>query len=283
MSGELWFAEGFTSYYTDLILCRAGIISEKEYVESLSVDLNYVWNSPARNYFNPIEMSYQAPFVDAATSIDPVNRENTFISYYTYGSVLGLALDLSLRELDTDKNLDGFMRLVWEKYGKNEINYTVENLQETLRIYAGAEVSNTIFSNFIYDSKMPDYEKLFKNMGVVFEQSKLDQAYFGASIDKENGKWIINSNPEKNSAAYNANLSYGDQIISIDGKVINSTTNKNSYFTQFKPNQTVTVQFIRFGEPKETKLTFDANPTYTTSLLEKVNKKTLQKRNSWLN
>ena len=80
MSGELWFAEGFTSYYTNLILCRAGLITPEKYVEGLTGTFNYVWNSPARQFFNPIEMSYQAPFVDAATSVDPVNRENTFIS-----------------------------------------------------------------------------------------------------------------------------------------------------------------------------------------------------------
>lgn len=73
MSGELWFAEGFTSYYTNLILCRAGLITPEKYVEGLTGTFNYVWNSPARQFFNPIEMSYQAPFVDAATSVDPVN------------------------------------------------------------------------------------------------------------------------------------------------------------------------------------------------------------------
>ncbi len=40
MSGELWFAEGFTSYYTSLILCRAGIITPKKYIEGLSGILN---------------------------------------------------------------------------------------------------------------------------------------------------------------------------------------------------------------------------------------------------
>jgi len=91
MSNSLWFAEGFTSYYTNLILERAGVISAQDYVKGLNGTFNYVWNSPALQYFNPIEMSNQAPFVDAATSVDPVNRENMFISYYSYGSVLGLA------------------------------------------------------------------------------------------------------------------------------------------------------------------------------------------------
>ncbi|WP_410524668.1 M61 family metallopeptidase [Polaribacter sp. IC063] len=143
MSGELWFAEGFTSYYTDLILFRAAIITDEEYISGLNGTFNYVWNSPATQFFNPIEMSYQAPFVDAATSVDPVNRENTFISYYSYGSVLGLVLDLSLRK--QDKNLDDFMKLVWQKYGKKEIPYTIKNLNDALNEYAGNKFGNQIF------------------------------------------------------------------------------------------------------------------------------------------
>tara|TARA_R110001632_G_scaffold172247_4_gene291507 strand:+ start:1394 stop:2650 length:1257 start_codon:yes stop_codon:yes gene_type:complete len=110
MSESLWFAEGFTSYYTGLIMTRAGVITAEDYIKGLNGGFNYVWNSPAREFFNPIEMSYQAPFVDAARSVDPVNRGNTFISYYSYGSVLGLALDLSLREQGL--NLDDYFKKV---------------------------------------------------------------------------------------------------------------------------------------------------------------------------
>ena len=80
MSGELWFAEGFTNYYTDLFLCRAGLLSQKKYVENISWALNGVINSPARKFFGPVGMSHYAPFSDAATSIDPRNAGNTFIS-----------------------------------------------------------------------------------------------------------------------------------------------------------------------------------------------------------
>ncbi len=101
----------------------------------LSKNLSDVWNSPGLNYHNPVEMSYQAPFVDAATSVDQVNWENTFVSYYSYGNVLGLALDLSLRNLEGNKTLDGFMKLVWQTYGKNEIPYTLKNLENKLAAY----------------------------------------------------------------------------------------------------------------------------------------------------
>jgi len=279
MSGELWFAEGFTSYYTGLILVRAGLLSHENYIKRLSGGLNYVWNSPARAYFNPIEMSYQAPFVDAAKSVDPVNRENTFISYYTYGSVLGLALDLSLRNLEGDKNLDDYMKLVWESYGKNEIPYTIRDLQNVLSNYSGADFSTDFFNSYIFDSQIPDYKTLLASVGVNFDQTKQEEASLGTGL---NDKFVIKSNPFKGSAAYKAGLEKGDEIISIDGIVITPEIKPSEYLAQFKPLQTVIVIYKRFGVQKETALTFDANASYSTSLMEKVKKKIEAKRGAWL-
>ncbi|MFK7847644.1 MAG: peptidase M61, partial [Rhodothermales bacterium] len=93
MSPDLWFAEGFTSYYTPLFIRRAGITSDADYARAISGGLSFVINSPARNIFNPTEMSMNAPFADrASSSVDPLNFANTFISYYTWGAVIGLNL-----------------------------------------------------------------------------------------------------------------------------------------------------------------------------------------------
>ncbi|MGH7446656.1 MAG: hypothetical protein ACRELT_03800, partial [Longimicrobiales bacterium] len=73
MSGELWFAEGFTSYYGPLSLRRASIHDDASYALSLTGAINTVVNSPGRAFFSPVEMSMQAPFVDAATSVDAQN------------------------------------------------------------------------------------------------------------------------------------------------------------------------------------------------------------------
>ncbi|WP_117884087.1 M61 family metallopeptidase [Aureibaculum luteum] len=278
MSGELWFAEGFTSYYTNLILCRAGLITEKKYVEGLSGGLNYVWNSPARKYFTPIEMSYQAPFVDAARSVDPVNRENTFISYYTYGSVLGLALDLSLRDLDGNKNLDDFMKLLWKTYGRNEIPYTVRDLQNVLTTYAGATFATDFFSNYIFESKMPAYKTLLASVGVDFNQSNQNELDLGVHI----GNFKISSNPIEGGPAYNAGLALGDELISLDDMVINAETKDATYFGQFQPNQTVKLIYNRFGKQRETQFTFKASNDYSTKLQEKVSKKVKENREQWL-
>jgi predicted metalloprotease with PDZ domain len=75
--------------------------------------VNEVVGSPGRQFFSAVDMSRQAPFVDAATSIDPQNRSNTFISYYTFGQAIATGLDLTLRSRSPDLSLDDFMRAMW--------------------------------------------------------------------------------------------------------------------------------------------------------------------------
>ncbi|MBA4745039.1 MAG: M61 family metallopeptidase [Muricauda sp.] len=285
MSGALWFAEGFTSYYTNLILCRAELISSKEYVEGLAGTFNYVWNSPARQFFNPIEMSYQAPFVDAATSVDPVNRENMFISYYSYGSVLGLALDLSLREKGL--NLDDFMKLVWNKYGAIEIPYTIQNLHDALNEYAGDAFGDDFFNNYIYKSNMPDYKSLMESVGVVLEQPETSP-YFGAYVTMSADKsgYMILRNTKMGSPAYKAGLDNGDVILSINDKPFTEEQSFNDYLKQFTIGEILTVNFTRYGEQKSTELVLTPNPDYSFSLMEdkdkKPSKKMLEQRKGWL-
>jgi predicted metalloprotease with PDZ domain len=276
MSGELWFAEGFTSYYTNLILCRAGLITPERYIKGLTGTFNYVWNSPGRQFFNPIQMSYQAPFVDAATSLDPVNRNNTFISYYSYGSVLGLALDLSLREKGL--NLDDYMKLVWNTYGKNETPYTIKNLQDALANYASPEFAENFFSNYIYKSKMPDYKRLLQNMGVSLSQINTS-GYLGVFFNKNK----VSGNATINSPAYNAGLERGATIKKINDIEITKDSNINSILKDFKEGDTLTIIFDQLGKEKTTTVTLAKNPSYTISVNEKASQQQLINRDKWLN
>lgn len=275
MSGELWFAEGFTSYYDDLTICRAGLTSQEDYVKSLAGTFNYVWNSPGRQFFNPIEMSYQAPFVDAARSVDPVNRNNTFISYYSYGSVLGLALDLSLREKGL--NLDDYMKLVWETYGRNETPYTISDLHNTLNTYAGKDFGNNFFNNYIYKSGMPNMKYLFSTLGVSLEQPK-NRVRFGAFV--RGGK--ITSNTSIGSSAYEAGLENGDTLVSIGDYSIDANTDLNTVLRNFKSGDKAIVVFERFGNKKETTITFQPDPYYTISLDKNTASGKKKKRDAWL-
>ena len=98
MSNELWFGEGFTSYFDDLIVAARRAAVARRPLASYAGLINAVALAPGRQLRSAEEMSQLAPFVDAAVSIDRTTWGNTFISYYTWGAAIGLALDLSLRE-----------------------------------------------------------------------------------------------------------------------------------------------------------------------------------------
>lgn len=282
MSGELWFAEGFTSYYTWLMLCRSGIIKNEQYINQLSGGFNYVWNSPGTSYFNPIEMSYQAPFVDAAKSVDPVNRTNTFISYYTYGSMLGLGLDLSLRNLEGNLNLDDYMKAVWDAFGKNETPYTINNLHQALNTYAGKEFGDNFFQNYIYKSDMPNYKDLFASVGISLEQ-KSEKGYFGPYVSQG----IISGDPTVGSPAYKAGFDKGDKIISVNGEKIIDKNSFSSVLNKHKPNDVLTITFLRFGKEKTLSVKLAKDTRYSITPFEKegmeLTDSMKQKRAKWLN
>ncbi len=275
MRGELWFAEGFTSYYDDLTLTRAGLIKPDDYIKGLTGTFNYVWNSPGRQFFNPIEMSYQAPFVDAARSVDEVNRGNTFISYYSYGSMLGLALDLSLRTQNL--NLDDYMKLVWNTYGKAEKYYTINDLHQTLNSYAGKEFGDAFFNNYIYKSEMPDFKSLFKTVGVELKQNT-DKPAFGLRLRNQ----VITSNTQVGSSAYKSGLEKGDKLIKIGNVEINETSDLNKILANIKLNQTIDVIYERFGKQQSVKLTLDADTSYNILSLENLSEKVKANRDAWL-
>lgn len=280
MSEGLWFAEGFTSYYTGLVLCRAGLRSQEDYVKSLVGVFNYVWNSAGRNYFSPIGMSQQAPFVDAAKAMDPVNRDNTYISYYSYGSALGLALDLALREKGL--NLDDYMKMVWFNHGKNEKPYTVSDLQQVLSDYAGKDFADGFFNSYIHKSEMPDMKRLFENMGIALTQDK-DKPWFGGAVNK--GKIVRNTTV--GSPAYKAGLENGDTIIKFGEYVVSSDSDFTTLLNNFKPGDDVVVAFERFGETKTTRVTIGSSPTYSIDIFEGVgidpNEEQKAARAKWLN
>ena len=283
MSDALWFAEGFTNYYTNLILCRTGLISEENYLKRVEIELNAVWNAPGRNHRSPIEMSYQAPFVDAARSVDPVNRENTFVSYYTYGSVLGLALDLALRNMNNDLTLDGYMQLIWQKYGIPTQAYELSDLRMTLAQYAGAVFADFFFESFIYNAQQPNYQKGFENVGISYEIQNSTTLFFGAIVSNIGEKFTLVSNPLEGTSSYQAGLSYGDVILEIGGEKMGSETSFDAFIhSHYLPGQATNLIIKRHGKTKSVHLEFKPYPQIILKLLPHAPAKSQFLRRKWL-
>jgi predicted metalloprotease with PDZ domain len=110
MTPLLWFFEGFTSYYDDLLLCRAGLLDATRYVKLLNKTVNQVLQTPGRQVHSVAQASFEA-WTKYYRPDD--NSPNITVSYYTKGALVALCLDLSLRK--DGHSLDEVMRALWKR------------------------------------------------------------------------------------------------------------------------------------------------------------------------
>lgn len=284
MSGELWFAEGFTSYYTSLILCRAGIITQEEYMEGLTQTLNYVLLSPGNKIFSPVEMSYQAPFVDAAVSVDPVNRANTFISYYSYGQVIGLALDLTLRSQHKNLTLDGFMHEMWQRYGKPETPYTLTDLQTTLADYSkDPNFAKNFFDQHITGTTLPDIKTLMEAVGINLAHAHPNSASLGTLKTEPTDSGLVVTSPvHKGSPLYEAGIEQGDLILSVNEEKLYLPAQLDSIQQQLQPGKTLKVHYYQRDVEKETIITLEQDQQLKLTIQPEVEENMSELRDAWL-
>lgn len=282
MSGELWFAEGFTSYYDDLALLRAGLLQPADYASRLAGQLNYVVLTPGRDHRSPIAMSQQAPFVDAATANDPDNFANTFVSYYSYGATLGLALDLELRQ--RDHYLDELMRLMWRRYGRPEIPYHVRDIQLALGEVSGDTAwAEKWFADHIYGSELPDFTPLLEPYGIVIEQRQPDSVgFFGLRLRDTDDGLTVSGTVLENNPLFAAGLDEGSVLLSINGEAITNQADFDRVVDQLTLGSTYPITFRQLGREKTGKFTAAADPSYRGSLLESATEAQLAARRDWL-
>ncbi len=105
----LWFFEGFTSYYDDLLLRRAGLIDDAAYLKLLTKTVNQVLQTPGREIQSVAQASFDA-WVKYYRQDE--NTPNATVSYYTKGALVALCLDLTLRQ-EGHTTLDAVMRALW--------------------------------------------------------------------------------------------------------------------------------------------------------------------------
>ncbi|NCW01361.1 MAG: M61 family peptidase, partial [Betaproteobacteria bacterium] len=112
----LWIFEGFTSYYDDLMLLRAGVISRTSYLSSLEATINQVLKNPSRRGESLSDASFDA-WIKYYRQDE--NAANAVVSYYAKGALVALCIDLLIRQITRERaSLDHLMRLLWTRYGE---------------------------------------------------------------------------------------------------------------------------------------------------------------------
>jgi len=287
MSHELWFAEGFTQYYGTLLVLRAGIGKDTDYVKrTVAQFIDTRTNTPGAQLYSPVQASEMAVFTDAGIAVDKTNFPNIFTSYYPFGASIALALDLELRG-KYSKTLDQFMQAAWKKFGKPEIPYTVPELQNVLAGVTGdKKFAQEFFEHYVYGHEPIDYNPLLAPAGFRVRRSDPGKAWIGAPQLSEREGLLIERNTLRGTPLYTAGLDVDDKIIGIDNQDIRTNSGLTSALERLHPGVSVSIRFLHRNEDKTARITPLENPNLLVETFETagipVTPAIAQFRQSWL-
>jgi predicted metalloprotease with PDZ domain len=291
VSGALWFAEGFTNYYGPLVVERAGLADLKDFAAAVGSAVSVVLTAPGRTVHSAVGMSELAPFVDAATSIDPTNFSNTFISYYIYGEALALGIDLSIRTRFPGKTLDDWMRTMWREHPDVQRPYALEDLQNTLAESTGSKsFADEVFRRYIYGKEAMNYQELLAHAGLLLRTKHPGRVWLGAS-GKEPFQFSdqaaeIANGTLKDSPLYNAGLDRGDRILKWDGNSVKNQSELNAWLDRRKPGEHASLQVENRSGEKKIDLLLQQSPELEVVRYEdagmRVTPEIMRFRNDWL-
>ncbi|MES2832488.1 MAG: M61 family metallopeptidase [Pseudomonadota bacterium] len=247
----LWLFEGFTSYYDDLTLVRTGVIDEAAYCSLLANTINGVLRGSGRTKQSVAESSFDA-WIKYYRQDE--NAPNAIVSYYNKGSLVALALDLTIcARSEGRKSLDDVMRALWHRYGRDFYGNGAVG-----RGVAEAEVEalfdkvtglslKHLFEQWIRGTADLPLTALLQPFGVALaDQRDTQKPVLGIRPAKE-GLDCRLANVYEGGAAHRAGLSANDVLVAIDSLRVTSN-NLDTLLGRYRIGDTVAVHAFRRDE-----------------------------------
>ncbi len=212
---SLWFAEGTTSYYDILLPLRAKIYDTATFLNNLSKEITRYLNT----YGRKVQPLAESSFDTWIKLYRPdANSANSQISYYLKGEMVSLLLDLLIRSRHQNRrSLDDIMRQLWHNFGKEEIGYTPQQLEDIITTVTDLDLQE-FFSKYLYGTEELPFDEYFQPFGLqlkaIYDEETIP--YLGCRLQSEHGKEIIKF-VEANSPAAMAGIDAGNELLAIDG------------------------------------------------------------------
>jgi predicted metalloprotease with PDZ domain len=216
----LWFFEGFTSYYDDLLLRRAGLIDDAQYLTLLNKTINQVLQTPGRDVHSVAQSSFEAW---TKYYRQDANSPNLTVSYYTKGALVALCLDLSLRQHGVKNHsvsLDDVMRALWVRCFTGTGNDTTRGTMTEADVLAVLKELTgrswaAEFKAWVHGTRELPLETLLATHGVKVQHDPAQLAQrLGLRVSEDHSvqiKTVLNG-----SAAHKAGFAPGDEWLGVE-------------------------------------------------------------------
>ena len=203
----LWFFEGFTSYYDDLLLRRAGLIDNAAYLKLLAKTINGVAQTPGRKVQSVAQASFDA-WIKYYRQDE--NTPNATVSYYTKGSLVALCLDLTLRA-EGKTTLDAVMRALWTRCHGGPM--TEQDLLAVLSTLSGRSFA-TELAQWVHGTKDLPVTALLEGHGIQIHQEP-DQVAQQLGLRLKEGNGLFIQSVLRGGVAERAGFASGDEWIAV--------------------------------------------------------------------
>ncbi|MFV2061819.1 MAG: M61 family metallopeptidase [Gammaproteobacteria bacterium] len=292
---QLWAFEGITSYYDELALARSAVITTDSYLELLSQTITRVWRQYGRLTQSVAESSF-----DAWTKFykQDENAPNAIVSYYTKGTLIAFALDLTIRaETENALSLDDIMRHLWQEYGKKKIGLKEAEIEKIISKLTNIDFTD-FFNRYLYGTEDLPLADLFNNVGIDIKfraaenqtdlggkdvsEKSLNKVSLGIKTKTLNNRAII-QHVINNSCGQQAGLSSGDELVSFDGLKV-TTSNLTALLSEYVINDKIEIYAFRRDELMKFDVILTAAPLDTCVLSINANASKEQNafRSLWL-
>lgn len=258
----LWVSEGLTVYYEDIVLVRGGLLAPEAYLAKLAAAISRFENGPGHHFQSAAESSL---YTWGTSGVG--GDRNTTISYYDNGAMLGMMLDLAIRNgSGNKKSLDDVMRSLYRTYdlGKKRGFTDAEFREECERAAAGplAEVFE-----YASTTRDVDYAKYLAYAGIKITGTPKDApgGYLGLNTRTSDGTMTV-TGVTPGSPAEAAGLAAGDRILEVDGAKASAKVLSDALLAK-KPGDPLKLKFVRGERTDEADIALgpNVNKDYTLS------------------
>ena len=268
----LWVAEGFTEYYTDVLMRRAGMHSADSFLASVASNVQQLEAMPGRRNMSLEEASWTTwHFGD--------DRWNGALNYYVKGYLLGVALDLALRGRSANEiSLDDVLRGMWEAFGSKGINYRPEDVCAMSEKLLGASLED-FWRHHLRGRDDWDWAEVFRPAGLLLLERDVRPGLQAMPRQVEGGLRL--DNVLAGGVAQLAGLQIGDVIAAVGG--LRATAGLLAHLgDQFEPGETVEVHYFRRDRLCTTRVTLARQCGYALLADPSASVAQLAVRGTWL-
>jgi predicted metalloprotease with PDZ domain len=250
---SLWFAEGVTNTYGAYAMVRTGLWSTQQFYGNLAGQISELESRPAHRW-----QSVEQSSLDAWYEKYPAyTRPEESISYYNKGQLVGLALDLLIRDrTDNRAGLDDMLRVLNDEFARRGRFY---NESEDLRAVAENVIRGKapsvnpdlqdFFVRYVSGTDEIPFDDLLGRAGWLLKDTGQRRASFGFAIHREGNAPPSIGGLEAGSAAQEVGLQEGDILLALNGDSLPRTPER--WLRDHQPGERLKVKVRRSGAEKE--------------------------------